>query len=119
NRNDFSSAFDRLVRDNSSYYVLGYYPPDARPGRVHKITVRVSRPGLTVRARKGYITPKKAEPAKVAAKDIRTPEVREAMSSPLPVSGLTIHAFAAPFKGAAPNASVLLGVERRGEAWKS
>jgi VWFA-related protein len=118
NQNDFSTAFDRLVRDNSSYYVLGYYPPDARPGRVHKIAVRVSRPGLTVRARKGYITPKKTDAPKAAGKDIRTPEVREAMDSPLPISGLTIHAFTAPFKGNAPNASVLLGVELRGKDLK-
>ena len=40
--------------------------------------------------------------------------MREALDSPLPVSGLTMHVFAAPFKGAAPNASVLFGVEMRG-----
>ena len=40
--------------------------------------------------------------------------MREALDSPLPVSGLTMHVFAAPFKGTAPNASVLLGVEMRG-----
>ena len=114
NRNDFSTAFDRIVEDNSSYYVLAYYPPDARPGREHKIDVRVTRPGLTVRARKGYLTPKKATPEKVAAKDTRTPEIRAALDSPLPVSGLTMKVFAAPFKGTAPNASILLGVELRG-----
>jgi hypothetical protein len=113
NRNDFSSAYDRIVKDNSSYYVLAYYPPDSRPGRVHKIDVRVTRPGLTVRARKAYVTPKK-ETAATNAKDIRTPEVREALESPLPVSGLTMQVFAAPFKGAPPNASVLFGVELRG-----
>jgi hypothetical protein len=116
NRNDFNDAYDRIVRDNSSYYVLAYYPPDAKPGRLHKIDVRVTRPGLTVRARKGYVTPKKPD-AKVTAtmaKDIRTPELRDAMDSPLPVSGLAMHVFAAPFKGTAPNASVLLGVELRG-----
>src|SRR5262249_54041622 len=26
NTNDFSSAFTRIVKDNSVYYVLGYYP---------------------------------------------------------------------------------------------
>ena len=114
NRNDFSTAFDRIVEDNSSYYVLAYYPPDPRPGREHKITVRVRQPGLTVRARQGYVTPKKATPEKVNPKDTRTPEVRTALDSPLPLSGLTMHVFASPFKGAAPNASVLLGVELRG-----
>ncbi|MBI3491299.1 MAG: VWA domain-containing protein [Acidobacteria bacterium] len=114
NRNDFSTAFTRIVEDNSSYYVLAYYPPDARPGRLHKIDVRVTRPGVTVRARKGYVTPKKADPVATSSKDVRTPEVRDALDSPLPVSGLTMHAFTAPFKGAAPNASVLLGVELRG-----
>ena len=114
NRNDFSTAFDRVVQDNSSYYVLAYYPPDPRPGRAHKIEVRTTRPGLTIRARKGYVTPKKAVPEKVNTKDIRTPEVRGALDSPLPVSGLTMHVFAAPFKGTAPNASILLGVELRG-----
>ena len=114
NRNDFSTAFDRIVQDNSSYYVLAYYPPDPRPGRDHKIEVRTTRPGVTIRARKGYMTPKKAAPEKVNTKDIRTPEVRGALDSPLPVSGLTMHVFAAPFKGTAPNASILLGVELRG-----
>ena len=42
------------------------------------------------------------------------PKLREALDSPLPVSGLTMHVFAAPFKGTAPNASVLFGVEMRG-----
>jgi VWFA-related protein len=118
NKNDFSSAFDRIQQDNSSYYVLAYYPPDAKPGRVHKIDVRMTRPGLTVRARRGYVTPKKAAPVPVNAKDIRTPEVRDAIESPIPVSGLTMHMFAAPFKGTAPNASVLLGVELRGRDLK-
>jgi len=118
NKNDFASAFDRIQQDNSSYYVLAYYQPDAKPGRVHKIDVRVTRPGLTVRARKGYVTPKKASPVPVNAKDVRTPEVREALESPLPVSGLTMNVFAAPFKGTAPNASVLLGVEMRGRDLK-
>jgi len=118
NQNDFSTAYDRIVRDNSTYYVLAYYPPDAKPGRLHKIDVRVPRSDLTVRARRGYITPKKTDAPKVAAKDVRTPEVRDAIDSPLPISGLTMRVFAAPFKGTAPNASVLLGIELRGKDLK-
>src|SRR5262245_9589340 len=114
NQNDYNTAYDRIVADNSSYYVLAYYPPDARPGRVHKIDVRVSRPGLTVRARKAHVTPKETKAAPVNAKDVRSPEIKDALDSPLPISGLTMQVFAAPFKGAAPNASVLFGVEMRG-----
>jgi len=118
NKNDFSTAFQRIVEDNSSYYVLAYYPPDPRPGRIHKIDVRLTRPGLTVRARKAYLTPKKVDPPKTTGNSPATPELREALDSPLPVSGLTMHVFAAPFKGAAPNASVLFGVELRGRDMK-
>ena len=32
-RNDTAAVFDRIVRDNSSYYVLAYYPP--KIGRAH------------------------------------------------------------------------------------
>jgi VWFA-related protein len=120
NRNDFSGAFDRIVKDNSSYYVMAYYPanPDKRPGRFHKIEVRVSRPGVTVRARRGYATPKPQKPAAAATNAKSSPEVREAIQSPLPLSGLTMHVFAAPFIGTQPNASVLLGVELRGRDLK-
>src|SRR5439155_1991884 len=40
NANDYRTAYERLVRDNSSYYVLAYYPPNPkRDGRFHKIDV--------------------------------------------------------------------------------
>jgi hypothetical protein len=46
-----------------------------------------------------------------------SPELRDSLSSPLPISGLTMHVFAAPFKGESPTAStasVLLGVDAAG-----
>ena len=58
NTNSFDSTFSRIVEDNSSYYVLAYYPPNPkRDGKFHHIQVRVNRPGLTVRARRGYANP--------------------------------------------------------------
>ena len=55
--------FDRIVRANSTYYVLGYYPPThPRDGKFHKIEVRVKRPGLNVVARKGYADPRGKTP---------------------------------------------------------
>src|SRR5262249_13827522 len=115
----FSGAYDRIVGDNSSYYVLAYYPPTDKPGRFHRIDVRVTRPGLTVRARRGYALPK-TKPAVTKGNSAKpaSEAVREAIDSPIPVSGLTMRVFAAPFKGAAPNASVLFGVEFRGRDLK-
>jgi VWFA-related protein len=59
NSNDFAGIFDRIVRDNSTYYLLGFNPTnDKRDGRFRKIDVRVARDGLMVRARKGYALPR-------------------------------------------------------------
>ncbi|MQA30468.1 MAG: VWA domain-containing protein [Luteitalea sp.] len=114
NANDFRGAFDRVVRDNSSYYVLAYYPPTTkRDGKFHRIEVKVNRPGLRVRSRRGYASPK-GNPPRPATTGGMTPELREAINSPIPISGLTLRVFAAPFKGTSPNASVLLGVELLG-----
>jgi hypothetical protein len=54
--NDLPRAVDELVADNSSFYMLGYYPnPFAADGKFHPISVKVKRPGLRVRARAGYV----------------------------------------------------------------
>jgi VWFA-related protein len=115
NSNELTTAFERIVRDNSGYYVLAYYPPsDKRDGKFHKIEVRVTRPGLTVRARRGYVSPRGNRPTPKPTDKGPSPELLEALNSPIQVSGLTMRVFAAPFKGTAPNASVAFGVELRG-----
>lgn len=113
NTNQFANAFQRIVEDNSAYYVLSYYPPSTkRDGKFHRIEVKTVRPGLTVRARKGYQAPRGKAPAPPAAGPGKTSaELMEAMASPIQVGGLGLRMFAAPFKGEAPNASVLMGVE--------
>jgi len=59
NSNDFGHIFERIVRDNSTYYLLGFTPTnDKRDGRFRKISVRVSREDVMVRARKGYAFPR-------------------------------------------------------------
>jgi VWFA-related protein len=48
-----TSVFDRIVRTTSTYYLLGYYPPEhPRNGAFHKIEVRIKRPGLRITARR-------------------------------------------------------------------
>jgi VWFA-related protein len=56
NTNDYGPGFDRIVADNSRYYLLGYDSTSkVRPGEFRTIDVRLTRPGLSVRARKGYV----------------------------------------------------------------
>jgi VWFA-related protein len=55
NSNDLDVGLKRISNDLSSYYLLGYYSTNASlDGRYHTIKVRVKRPGVDVRARKGY-----------------------------------------------------------------
>ncbi len=119
NQNDFSSAFQRVVQDNSSYYVLGYYPKnERRDGRFRRIEVKVKQPGLEVRSRRGYTAPRgKAPTQKAVPNDQTSPPVRELLDSPLPINGIKLRAVAMPFKGSPPNASVALVIEADGHSF--
>ncbi len=113
NRNDFATAFQRIVDDNSSYYVLGYTASnDKRDGRYRKIEVRLNNhPGLTVRARKGYVASRGKPPEKKptpSGPNSVSPELKDAMESPLPLAGLPMISTAAVFKGPSPKGTVVL-----------
>jgi hypothetical protein len=64
NTNAIDKALERMVQDTGAYYLLGYYSTNTRlDGRFRKLTVRVKRPGMEVRARPGYLAPTEAEMA--------------------------------------------------------
>ena len=55
NRNDLAKGMEQIVRDSSAYYLVGYNSTQApQDGKFHPIRVRIKRPGVQVRARKGY-----------------------------------------------------------------
>ena len=54
NQNDLDHAVALSVHDGASYYLLGYSPEGKTDGKFHKIEVKVNRPGVTVRSRRGY-----------------------------------------------------------------
>jgi VWFA-related protein len=92
NRNDLTRAVDEIVSDNSSYYLLGYYPdPFVRDGKFHDIKVTVGRPGVHLRAKTGYVAP--AANAEAAT---TTATLASVMSAGFNVSGLSVRSFAAP-----------------------
>jgi VWFA-related protein len=56
NIDDISRAMGLVVRDTSTYYEIGYEPTNSKiDNKVRKLEVRVDRPDVTVRARKGYL----------------------------------------------------------------
>jgi VWFA-related protein len=55
NSNDLDKGLRKIADDLTSYYLLGYYSSNAKlDGGFRRITVRVKRPGIQVRARRGY-----------------------------------------------------------------
>jgi len=120
NRNNVDEAFDRIVAENSSYYVLGYYPSnDKRDGRFRRIQVRVTRPGVMVRARRGYVAPRGRQAATTkASNDPLDTALKAAIESPLPSGGIPMRLFAASYKGTPPNAAIAIAVELNVNALK-
>ena len=64
--NNLAGGLKRVVDDLSSYYLLGYYSTGKLDGRFHPISVRVKRPGVTVRARRGYLAATLADATAIA-----------------------------------------------------
>ena len=55
NKNDLEAGLRRIARESQVYYLLGYAPSRrACRRKFRRITVRVNRPDVQVRARKGY-----------------------------------------------------------------
>jgi len=65
NRNDLAAGMKQIIRDASGYYLLGYTSASApTDGKFHQIDVRVKRPNVEVRYRKGYFAYTAAEAAR-------------------------------------------------------
>jgi VWFA-related protein len=122
--NDFEKGYARIVREMSTYYLLGYYPRiQHQDGRFHSIRVRVKRPNLTVRARQGYFA---YEPAPVRLRPPRAPDAVEAALDSLsdtlsrPVEQLAadgqIDPPGLPASDLAPGEPVLWRADSRGRA---
>ncbi len=114
NTNSIAAGFERIVRENSSYYLLGYYSANIRAdGKFRRNAVTVARRGLQVVHRHGYNGPKAGELSTVetiAPKSVAE-RLRELEHSPLPVSAMSLRVAAAPFLTAGGASSVAVTVE--------
>jgi VWFA-related protein len=56
NTNDLAAGVARMQQERTTYYLLGYQPTNtSMDGKFRKVTVKVKRPKVTVRARPGYV----------------------------------------------------------------
>jgi VWFA-related protein len=56
NENNIGRALDTIARDAGRYYLLAYQPSNTTwDGKFRQVEVRVTRPNVRVRARRGYI----------------------------------------------------------------
>jgi len=98
NSNDLAAGLRRVVDDLSSYYLLGYYSTGKLDGRFHPITVRIKRPGVKVRARRGYLAATPAA-ATAAARTGAGAAANPAVSAEAEASARVIGAAIGPLAG--------------------
>lgn len=53
---DVNATFTQVMQELHYQYVLGFAPERA-DGKLHRIEVRSTRPGITIRARRSYTAP--------------------------------------------------------------
>jgi hypothetical protein len=110
--NNYEDAFTRIVRENSTYYVLGFTSAAPRTdGRFHNVQIRVKRPGLEVRSRGGYLAPLHRKTPIVTRASTLAPAIIDALQSPIGVSGVPIRLFAAPYRASDQQAKVAIAAE--------
>jgi VWFA-related protein len=93
NTNDFEPGIEAIFRENGSYYLLGIDEKDPGNGDMHRLSVKVDRPGVEVRTRSGYY----ASDAKAAATLEKASPVTRAIAAALPGGALSMHVMLAPF----------------------
>jgi len=60
-RNNLRPALDAIAEETGTYYLVGYAPAVPFDGSYRSISVRVHKPDLTVRARRGYLASRAGE----------------------------------------------------------
>ena len=107
NTNDIGGAVRRAIDDGRVTYTLGYYPSlDKWDGKFREIKVKVNRPGVIVRHRKGYVAAPIANDP-----NARQDALLQLARSPLPATGIGLMADLAPNAARAGEVALTLRVD--------
>ena len=105
NNNDLHKGLRRVSEDLTSYYLLGYYSTNTKlDGTFRSLRVRVKKPGVNMRARRGYRAATEADVKNArAATAVAVPEATAAVTTAIadlarirPDVPLVIRAVTAP-----------------------
>ena len=84
-----------LFGESQTYYLVAFAPADSSTsGKLHRVEVKVGRPGVSVRTRSGYIAGETGEGARKAA---NLPETGGVVGGVLPRTDVPLSVSAAPF----------------------
>lgn len=94
--NDLGQVFDRVQRDTSVYYVLGYKSSNTmRDGKYRHIQVKINRAGMNLEFRKGYYAPKDFQHFNAEDKE---QQMEDEMASELPNTDVAVYMAASYFR---------------------
>jgi hypothetical protein len=62
NTNDLLGGLEKIGREQSEFYILGYVPPETPEGSCHTLKVKLNRGGMNVRSRSGYCNSRTVNP---------------------------------------------------------
>ena len=62
NTNDLLGGLERIGKEQSEFYILGYVPQETPEGSCHTLKVKLDRSGLNVRSRSGYCNARMENP---------------------------------------------------------
>src|SRR5579871_293058 len=103
NTNDLVGGMEKIAKDQSQYYSLGYKPQESAEGSCHTLKVKVEQGGTVVRSRSGYcnVRPRDLLAGNSVEKDLETRATSE-------MKGNVNVALRVPFFYTAPNTARMI-----------
>ncbi len=84
NPGDLDAGLQQVLSDAGDYYLVAFKPAAGNDGRFHPVELRVRRPNVTVRARKGYWSPPPEDSSSPARACREAPGAFDTCESPDP-----------------------------------